>query len=140
MYLFHHLIGCGDNLMACCSVCSIQMLATTGDTGEPIAVPPFYSQYCPQYRKQVVLRQIWRSLMIWGGVSAVLSSRVSSAISFSQMMSRASPTGKQRLNIKTHHQFVSVHSLFRYHFGSVNVDKDYKIIYGCKFLRIKNPL
>ena len=38
-YLFQNTVGTGDILGARSSICSITMLATTTDTGEPIAVP-----------------------------------------------------------------------------------------------------
>ena len=40
-YLSQNLTGDGDMLMAVSSTNSIKMLATTGETREPIAAPPF---------------------------------------------------------------------------------------------------
>ena len=39
IYLLQNLMGCGDVARANSSMCSMKMLATTGDTGDPIAVP-----------------------------------------------------------------------------------------------------
>ena len=43
-YLLPNLMGCGDVERASSSMCSMKMLATTGDTGDPIAVPSVCSK------------------------------------------------------------------------------------------------
>ena len=78
---------------AICSKSSMKSPATTGERGDPIAVPSVCSKNWSPCLKYVDLRQSSVREHTCCGVMAVLSLRDSSCSSLSLMMTRASRTG-----------------------------------------------